>query len=308
MLDFNAMGPVAALGSAASWAVGAFLFKSVGERLSPVAMTLAKGACSVVLLGLAVLLFERVSIDSDHLAYVIVSGIIGIALGDTFFFRALQGLTAQALLVLMVVGQVMTIALAAVFLNEKLAYVAVVGIPLVLFGVVTVLRATSSSEESGRTRYDGVVFGLLSVSCTAVSMVVMKKALGSGSHTFQATWFRMLSGTTGIFVYGLITRQIAGWMTPLKDRKLALSFVLAVAVVSFGGFWLGTVATKYCSVAVASTLIATEPAFGLLIAVMVFRQRVSGRAVAGTATTFMGVVLLTVPEFEARFARWIHSF
>jgi predicted methyltransferase len=42
MLRENVIGITAALGSAASWAVGSFLFKSLGEVFSPLAMTLSK--------------------------------------------------------------------------------------------------------------------------------------------------------------------------------------------------------------------------------------------------------------------------
>ncbi len=51
MLRENATGITAALVSAASWAVGSFLFKSLGEVFSPLAMTLSKGVFSLVKLS-----------------------------------------------------------------------------------------------------------------------------------------------------------------------------------------------------------------------------------------------------------------
>jgi drug/metabolite transporter (DMT)-like permease len=303
MQETTALGAIAALGSAASWAIGAFLFKSLGERLSPLAMTLAKGVCSLLLLGAAVLLIGAAPLDYQSMALLALSGVIGIAFGDTFFFRALQGLAPQALLVLMVLGQILTIGLAVIFLQEQLPLIAVIGIPMVLAGVVIVLRATSN--EGGTTRLDGVIFGLLSVTCMAVSVVIAKKGLGPQSDTIQATFVRMLSGTAGVFAYGIVTRQVNGWITPFRDRKLASRFVLAVGVVAFGGFWLGIVAVKYCSVAIASTLTSTEPAFGLVIAAAILRERVSRMAVIGTAITFVGVVVLSVPDIAIWFRQRI---
>lgn len=300
MQETTALGAIAALGSAASWAIGAFLFKSLGERLSPLAMTLAKGVCSLLLLGTAVLLIGAAPLDYQSMALLALSGVIGIAFGDTFFFRALQGLAPQALLVLMVLGQILTIGLAVIFLQEQLPLIAVVGIPMVLAGVVIVLRATSN-EGGGTTRFDGVIFGLLSVSCMAASVVIAKKGLGPQSDTIQATFVRMLSGTLGVFAYGIVFGRVKGWITPFQDRKLAARFVLAVSVVAFGGFWLGIVAVKYCSVAVASTLTSTEPAFGLLFASAILRERVSRMAVFGTAVTFVGVVILSVPDIATWF-------
>ena len=295
MLESNALGAIAALGSAASWAIGAFLFKTLGEKLSPLAMTLSKGVCSILFLGAAMALVGIAPIDGASLAYLVASGVIGIAVGDTFFFRALQGLAPQSLLVLMVLGQVLTIGLAVVVLREPLSLIAIGAIAIVLAGVVTVLRATSSGE-SGTTKLDGVIFGLLAVSCMAVSSVLAKKGLGPQSDTIQATFVRMLSGTAGVFAYGIATRQVSGWVSPFRDRRLVHRFVLAVGVVTFGGFWLGMVAFKYTTVAIASTLTSTEPAFGLIIAGVILREKIRPLALVGTAVTFLGVVILSVPE------------
>jgi drug/metabolite transporter (DMT)-like permease len=87
MLDANVTGALAALGSAASWAVGSFLFKALGEVLSPLAMTLSKGVCSLVLLGIIMLLIGPESQNLGSLALLAASGLLGIALGDTFFLR-----------------------------------------------------------------------------------------------------------------------------------------------------------------------------------------------------------------------------
>lgn len=298
MPDTSALGAVAALGSAASWAIGAFLFKALGEILSPLAMTLAKGACSLVILGIATLALGATPMDWEPLAYLVASGIIGIAIGDTFFFRSLQGLAPQSLLVLMVVGQVLTIGLSVVVLGERLSLIAIGGIVFVLIGVVTVLRATSTGD-TGTTKVEGVIFGLLSVSCMAVSSLLLKKGLGPQSDTMQASFIRMLAGTAGVFAYGVTTRRVSGWIRPFADRRLMARFVFAVTVVTFGGFWLNAVAFKYTTIAIASTLTSTEPAFGLVIAGVFLREKIPSLAVAGTVVTLAGILVLSVPDVTA---------
>jgi drug/metabolite transporter (DMT)-like permease len=80
------IGIAAALGSAASWAVGSILFKRLGERLSSPAMTLAKQILSVGLLAIALVATGLPSASAHAWALLAVSGLLGIALGDTFFF------------------------------------------------------------------------------------------------------------------------------------------------------------------------------------------------------------------------------
>jgi len=308
-VDKDAIGQAAALGSAAAWAVGAFLFMALGEFLSPLAMTMAKGACSVLLLGAAIGLTAALggagglAMTGEQLALLVASGLLGIALGDTFFFEALQGLSPQTMLVLAVLGQAVTVLLAVAFLGETMAPAQWVGIALVVLGVTVVLQGTLASEEQRATKLRGVVFGLLAVLVLSASAIVAKMALGDESgmtiaQTLQATFVRMLAGTVGVFAYGVTTGRIAKWATPFQDRRLFGRFVGSVAVVTFGGFWLGLVAFKYTQVAVASTLTSTEPVFGLLLAAVLLRERVTLRAVAGTGVTVLGVLFHSVAEMD----------
>src|SRR5882672_4101026 len=83
-----AIGIAAALGSAGSWALGAILFKRIGESMSPLAMTLVKSAVSVVFLGIALLFLGFSNVTPQNLWLMIASGLVGIAIGDTLFFAA----------------------------------------------------------------------------------------------------------------------------------------------------------------------------------------------------------------------------
>ncbi len=289
-VSHKVIGTAAALGSAASWACGAILFKTLGERMSPMAMTLAKGAVSVLLLGVAVVFMEFHTASSSALWLLTLSGIIGIALGDTFFFKALQDLGPVSMIVLMMIGQVFTAVLGIVFLREMPPALAWAGMVLVLVGIAMVLRA-DSPETPSPTRMRGMIFGLASVICMAVSIVIAKQPLQE-MPTIQATFLRMASGTVGLFLAGAMFGQLGGWVAPLKDKPFLAKFLLAVAVVTFGGFWLSLVAVKYLDVAVASTLSATEPIFVLPLAYFFLKDKVTGLSIVGAVTAVFGISLI----------------
>src|SRR5947209_7905248 len=157
------IGIAAALGSSASWAVGSILFAQLGQRLRPVALTLAKGAISVVLLA-AVLAVARPAsaVPPDRLGLLIVSGILGIAVGDTLFFAALRRLGASMLVLLFALGQALTIILAVLRLGERPSFVQYVGIAIVTASVTAVLWLRST-RDSRRTEIAGLLFGLGSI-------------------------------------------------------------------------------------------------------------------------------------------------
>jgi drug/metabolite transporter (DMT)-like permease len=290
LISPNALGVAAALGSAASWSVGALLFSRLGESLSSFAMTLVKGAISVVLLGAMTLLVRGYSdIGSQAYSYLALSGLLGIAVSDTFFFSALKELGPRAVVLLATLGQVVTVLLAVVFLGERLPVWGWVGIALIVSGIATGVFPEKTREGTSSLR--GIVYGLLSVLSMSVSVILTKKGL-DGVSTVYATLIRMLAGTLGMLLIGMLTLRLKTWVSPFNDRSLMARFLVAVFVITIGGFWLAVVAFKYTSVAVASSLISTEPVFILPLSVVFLKEKLTTRAVAGAVIAVAGVIAL----------------
>lgn len=292
-MDNSLIGAVAALGSAASWALGSVLFRQLGDHLPPVALTFAKGITSVVLLGIAVTAIGFESIGENAWLLLILSGLLGIALGDTLFFLALNNLGAHAVVILFTLGQVLTVMLAVFWLGEQPEPLDWAGIGLVLMGVTAVMWTRIGGEE-GRTGLVGILYGLLSVIAMAVSIIIAKEALAT-TGSVQATFIRMVAGTVGIFLFGQATGQIVSGLNALRQPRFFGFFLLSVVVVTFGGFWLSLVAIAHLDVSIANTLNATEPLFVLPLAAFLLKEKITPPVVIGSLATVGGIVLILAP-------------
>ncbi len=289
-LGMKVVGISAALASALSWAMGAVLLKTLGDGISSPAMTLAKGAISVVLIAAVLALSGFAPMGREALILLSLSGLLGIALSDTCFFEALKDLGPLSLVLLMLLGQVLTVVFAVLFLGERPSSAAWIGIVLVVSGVGVVLVANVSGTNRP-AGLKGIALGLISLLSMAASTIVAKKALADVS-AMQATFVRMAAGTLGVFILGGATGRLGVWMNPFADLRVAARFFLAVCVVTFGGFWLSLLAIKTLDVSMANTLIATEPVFVLPLAAIFLREKVGCRAAAGTFVAVLGIVLL----------------
>jgi drug/metabolite transporter (DMT)-like permease len=300
-MDARIIGISAALGSAASWAMGSILFKKLGEKLSPMALTLAKGTLSAVLLAVTLQLTGYQDIAPKALLLLIFSGVLGIAVGDSFFFAALENLSPHSLVVLSTLGEILTIIWAVIVLRERPTLTAWGGISLVIVGIVTVLypqisRSNNDSNFSGKPQpnlvFKGVIFGLVSILCMSVSIIVAKIGMESVS-ALTATFVRMLAGTTGMLLVGLTTRKVGVWMSPFQtEPKLFYQLIYSVLFITFGGFWLSLVGIKYVDVAIAQTLNSTDPLFALIFAAILLKEKVTIPAFIGTIFTISGVVFI----------------
>jgi len=289
-MDAKIIGMAAALGSAMSWALGSVLFRRLGDHLPPVALTFAKGIASVALLGAAVSVIGFEALDRDTWLLLIFSGLLGIALGDTLFFLALNSLGAHVVVILFTLGQVLTVVLAVLWLGEQPQPLDWAGIALVLAGVTVVMWHRIGTEE-GRTRIRGIVYGLLSVMAMSVSIIIAKEALET-TGTIQATFVRMLAGTVGIFLFGQFGGRLFSDLGPLRKPQVLGLFLISVTIVTFGGFWLSLAAIAHVDVAIANTLNATEPLFVLPLAAIVLKEKITPPVILGSLFTVAGIILI----------------
>ncbi|MBU0617279.1 MAG: DMT family transporter, partial [Planctomycetes bacterium] len=96
-------GELFALLAALTWAFAMVLFKYSGERVTPLALNLFKNVVGVILLALTLLaapllpsllggesLQQVLALPARQIWIMVLSGVIGIALGDTLFFYGLN--------------------------------------------------------------------------------------------------------------------------------------------------------------------------------------------------------------------------
>jgi len=276
-----------------SWALGSVLFRRLGDHLPPVALTFAKGITGVALLGAAVSIIGFEPIDADVWLLLILSGLLGIALGDTLFFLALNSLGAHVVVILFTLGQVLTVVLAVIWLGEQPQPQAWSGITLILIGVSVVMWNRIAGEE-GRTRIAGVVYGLLSVVAMSVSIIIAKEALET-TGTVQATFIRLLSGTIGVYLFGQFSGRLVSDLNALRQPRVLGLFLVSVTIVTFGGFWLSLAAIAHVDVAIANTLSATEPLFVLPLAAFLLKERITAPVIFGSLVTVAGIILVVAP-------------
>lgn len=288
------LGIIAALVSAFSWSIGSILFKKISETATPLGMTLAKGVIGFFLLGTVYYLEGITAMPLDVFLSLAVSGIIGIALGDTFFFLSLQDLGPKTQVIFFMMGQIVTAVLGMIFLHDIPTPVEWFGIFVTISGVALVLWQkifSDSNPDNATTSFKGIIYGALSMLCFSVSLLLAKDSLQHVT-TISATFIRVISGTAGVLLFGLFTNKVGDWMMPFSNMKSFAFLFMSVFVVMFGGFWLSLFSIKYVNIGVASALSATEPLFVLPLAFFLLKEKISLYEIIGALLSVFGVILI----------------
>ncbi|MBD3426643.1 MAG: EamA family transporter [Candidatus Omnitrophica bacterium] len=291
-LSHTIIGCTAALISAAAWAFDPILFKKLGEKVLPAAMNLGRALVGMVYLLLLVSFIGIETMPAKSLLYLGVSGILGIALGDTFFLMGLVRLGPRLAVLMETLCPVMTVLLAVVFLGERPSLPVWTGIVLTIGGVQWVLWERTPREKLKHNWLAGIKFGALSVTCTSVGIIFAKIGLVEASPV-EATMVKLFFGSIGLLIWGFAGLRIKKWIAPFRENpRLAFNLSYAVFVAIGIGLLFSVIALKYANATIAVPLNSTSPLFVLPLVAFFFREKVSLRAVLGAAVAVAGIILI----------------
>jgi drug/metabolite transporter (DMT)-like permease len=296
MISFitNFSGEFAALSAALIWAVVSLAYASFGKQMPPLILNFTKSGIAIVLILLTLVLRQDFPEPAGlPFALLFLSGAIGIGIGDTAFFAAINSIGARRSLLLEALAPPLTALLAALFLQEQLDARAWLGIALTIAGVAwVVVERTPDSGFINPHPLRGAVFGLLAAVAQASGSVLSRAALVDTTVSpLHSALIRLLGGTAILVL--LLIRQRQSWQCfkLLRSRQ----FLGAITATSFAGtylaIWLQQTALKYTKAGIAQSLSATSPLFILPLA-LAMGEQISLRAVSGVILALSGVWLL----------------
>jgi len=291
LTNHEVWGMVFALTSALMWAFTAILFRQLGNTISPFSMNLGKGVVATICLGVLLLLTDTNLVTRHTFLLLGISGLLGITLGDTFYFMALIRLGPRLALILATLIPAATVFLAILILRESPSFISWLGILFTLLGVIWVLWERNPTGHQLNDWKAGVKYGILSVLCCALGIIFSKIVIQSTS-ALKATFIRQIWGVAGLIFWGLISFNLKSWFKPLASPALLKNLLPASFVGTFLGTWFCLLALKYTDASIATTLNSTSPLFILPLAFFILKEKISFRAVIGSAIAVAGVSLV----------------
>jgi drug/metabolite transporter (DMT)-like permease len=290
------VGELASTAAAATWAVGSLLFARAGERVSASVLNLAK--CGI---GLAMLVLTAVLLTGSgwpqgatagQWAWLGLSGVLGLSVGDTAFFGALLRLGPRRALLLWALVPPLTAVLGWMFLGEPLTFEMLLGIVVTTAGVTwVVIERSPGLVVRPKHLWAGVLLGVVASTCQAVGSIMVKQA----DHDLSAldvSILRLVAGTLALVAQVAVERKGPEVRRMVDDRKLGANVAVATFVGTYLGIWLSIYGLQNTYAGVAATLQSTSPIFVLPLAVFVLKERLTARAVIGALVAVGGVAVL----------------
>jgi drug/metabolite transporter (DMT)-like permease len=295
------MGAVYALTVALSWAGSTTILKFLTTRIDALSLSTLR-LCVASLLLLALILFsgrgtELVNTPLIPLAYLIISGVIGLTIGDIIFIKSLSYLdVSRAFPIAQCSYPVFTMFLAVSLLGESFTWVTGLGTFFVLLGIYLITStqmAPSINSALRRIRGKGIILALIAGVVWAIAAVTLKLGV-LDMDPLVAAAIRMSSATIVLLPFALSQRK-RGALQLRKYGSRSLALALTSGLIDYGlGMVLFISAIQLIGAGKTVVLIATSPLFLLPFSVFILKERLTRLALIGIFIGVAGIYLVAI--------------
>jgi drug/metabolite transporter (DMT)-like permease len=250
---------------------------------------------SVMLISIVGIFGISLSLTFSQVSNLVISGILGLVLGDSFLFKSFQIIGARLGIIIMAAVPVLSAFLAFFFLNEIISYLGMFGMLLTIAGILIVVLERKSPEDSKISISKiGIFYGFLGALGQASGLIYAKFAFQGGElNGFAASFIRLFSASIIILpVASTFRRYKYPFGIYPKDSYSAKVILIGTIFGPVLGITGSLIAIEYAKVGIASTLMATMPIIMLPISRFYFKEKLDWKAIIGAFVAVMGAAII----------------
>ena len=289
-----AFGAACALASALSWTLINLIVRALSPQFPPLSLNIIRSALGgIVLIGFVLVasgLEPFAAIGIEMTAYLALTMLLAVGIGDTAFFESTRILGLARAMTISTSYPLMAALLARWFLDEPFTRGHAIGALFTLAGLAIIVgERADHAGNGGGGRARGLALALVAAAAWAVSALLIKPALGVVDPvTAQAVRLPVAAAMLWMTPWARGTARGLRRQGPTAWRLITcLGVLTAVSSVTF------VAGLKYAGVGVGSVLSSTSPLFALPIGYLAFREPVTPRATLGALLAVAGIAIVS---------------
>ncbi len=288
------IGIISAFGAAISWTYACFIWRSHTKKYESIDINLIKNVIAFLIFLPAFFNFHILT-DFKSLLILLLSGVVGIGLGDTFYIKSLQVIGTRRTLSIEALSPLLASLFGETFINENLSLRSYIGIIITSFSLFILLRQrtnllihnqTKSKKEKNFKIY---IFPLLSVLCAVLGGLLTRIVfLEKDLSPFQTTEIRLLGAI--IFLITIKNFKVNFFLKRL-DNNSQKKFLLSIFLGTNLGILLQQIVFKNLPLGIGWTILSISPVISLFFATKEEGQ-ITKVVIFFTTLLFLGLCLI----------------
>lgn len=290
-----------ALAAAACWAIASLFSAHAARHLGAFAFSRWRMFCvSLMLWAAALVTGGWSSLNNDSIGIMAASGLIGIFIGDTALFAAMNRLGPRRASVLFATHALFSAVLAYFIFGELIAGWTLVGCLLLIGGVMLAIFMGKRTGDSHAWEQDygkpwlGIGLGLVAALCQSIATLMMKPVMMNSLVPVDPISASAVRMTVAFFAHLFLLW--CGWKVakPLQPINWSIfAMVASNALLAMGiGMTLILVALRHGEVGMVAMLSSVSPVLVLPLLWLLTKNRPAYGAWLGAAITVLGTALI----------------
>lgn len=288
------LGELACLGAALCWAISVALFRRPIAVEGAVTVNFGKNTIAATLLGVTAAALGQFAgiaeIEPRILFLIVLSGLLGLTLGDSALFLAVDRLGPHRALLFQTLAPIFAAAISFLLTGELITLTQSAGVALVLIGV-SIVVAPGRGETSRPLAWAGVGWAVVAAFGQGAGVALSKTVMAT-LPVFTASFLRQASAVLGLLVVLALQRQLRHGLGVFRSFGRLRPLLLPSVLSAYIGFSLMMGGISVAPASVAAVLLSVTPVFSLFIDAFFYQGKITARGLAGTLVAVTGVAVL----------------
>lgn len=291
------IGQIAAIATAFCWAITSTTFEIAGKKMGVMNLNLLRLLIAFVLLSIFTLVTRGLVLPTDASLstwmWLLLSGFVGIVIGDLLLFEALIKIGARISMLIYSLSPILTGIFAYILLGEAMDSIEIVGMIVTLTGVFLVLLVGGTRDRKIKLAHPvaGILLALGGAVGQALGYVVGKIGMGD-YNAFAATQIRIIAGMISFVILFFIIGQWRSFGRAIKQTDALRPAAIGSFFGPFIGISLSLYAVQRIHPGVASTLMAITPVLLIPYAIFVKKEKVRINEIIGSVVAVTGLAIM----------------
>lgn len=299
------IGQLAALVTAFCWTITGITYQIAGKKIGSVNVNMIRMLIALVLLSTFSYFsfgsFFPVNASLHNIVWLSLSGLVGFVFGDLCLFQAYVLIGARVSMLVMTLSSPIAAIFGWLIMGETMGLVSLLGMALTLGGIALVILerpANNGEGESGNGNgkiklsypLKGILLALGGAFGQGFGLVLSKYGIGS-YNPIQGTEIRAIAALVGFSAFFFTIRQWPKFFQSIRHPKIMGVVAIGSVFGPFVGVSLSLFAVQHTTTGIASTIMSIMPILIIPAAIVMFKEKVTLKEIAGAIIAIAGVAL-----------------
>ena len=308
MAENSSFGILFATGASIFWSITVTILKPVTQNISPFLINPIKNSIGFILFFI-LFISTSTPLWYSHLynyeyAIILISGALGMVLGDTVFIYALNKIGANRVAIVDSFSPVVIHIYSIILLsNQELSIMQISGFFITIAGLLILTYENDYDDIDYKTKRFGIALVLGAMACTGGGVVFLKTVLERIAEpgldgiklNLWVTAFRLIPGVVLSWIIFSFQKDRHQLLKPLKDKNNYRPLIIASILGPFLALGCWILGYAFLSKpSVASIIGQTSVIFIVILSWLFLKEKITRLRILSTIFVFVGVILAAI--------------